>query len=70
LQEGWYWQRGTLEVRLTETATNRARGSRRWPIKTSARDRGSSLSRALDEADRILKKELRGTVVGFATAKP
>jgi hypothetical protein len=70
LQEGWYWQRGTLEVRLTETATNRARGSQRWPIKTSARDRASSRSRALDEADRILKKELRGTVVGFATAKP
>jgi LPP20 lipoprotein len=70
LQEGWYWQRGTLEVRLTEAATNRARGSQRWPIKTSARDKASSQSRVLDEADKILKNDLRDTIVGFATAKP
>jgi hypothetical protein len=70
LQEGWYWQRGTLEVRLTEAATNRVRGSQRWPIKTSARDKASSQSRALDEADKILKQDLRATIVGFATAKP
>ena len=65
LQEGWYWQRGTLEVRLTEAATNRVRGSQRWPIKTSARDKASSQSRALDEADKILKQDLRATIVGF-----
>jgi hypothetical protein len=70
LQEGWYWQRGTLEVRLTEAATNRVRGSQRWPIKTSARDQPSSQSRALDEADKILKQDLRATVIGFASAKP
>jgi hypothetical protein len=69
LQEGWYWQRGTLEVRLTEAATNRVRGSQRWPVKASARDKASSQSRALDEADRILKQDLRATVVGFASAK-
>lgn len=70
LQEGWYWQRGTLDVRLTEAAYSRVRGNQRWPIKTSARDRASSRSRALDEADKILKAELRSTVIGFATAKP
>jgi hypothetical protein len=70
LQEGWYWQRGTLEVRLTETAGNRVRGSQRWPIKSSARDQASSQSRALDEADKLLKNELRAAIVGFATAKP
>lgn len=69
LQEGWYWQRGTLEVRLTDAATNRARGSQRWPIKTSARDKASSQSRTLDEADMILKNDLRAAIIGFATAK-
>ena len=70
LQEGWYWQRGTLEVRLTEASTNRVRGGQRWPIKTSARDKASSQSRALDEVDKLLKQDLRATIVGFASAKP
>jgi len=70
LQEGWYWQRGTLEVRLTDAASNRVRGSQRWPIKTSARDKANSQSRTLDEADKLLKQDLRATIVGFAIAKP
>lgn len=66
LQDGWYWQRGTLELRLVESASNRVRGSKRWPIKTSALAREGAVKRALDQADAILKKELRATIIGFA----
>lgn len=65
-QEGWYWQRGTLEVRLIETATQRVRGTQRWSIKASALAREGAVQRALGQVDQILKKELRSTLIGFA----
>lgn len=66
LREGWYWQRGTMEVTLREIAADRVRGSRRWDIKASAQDHPVSRQRALDQAAAILKKELRETLIGFA----
>jgi LPP20 lipoprotein len=68
-RDGWYWQRGTMEVTLTESANGRVRGTRRWDIKTSATDRDSAVRRALDEADALLKKELGPTIIGMATGK-
>ena len=67
LRDGWYWQRGALEVTLRETAANRVRGSRRWDIKVSAQDHAVSRQRALDQVAAILGRELRETVVGFAS---
>jgi hypothetical protein len=67
LRDGWYWQRGVLEVTLRETAADRVRGSRRWDIKSSAQDRAVSRQRALDQAATLLKKELRQTLIGFAS---
>jgi len=67
LIEGWYWTRGTLEVQLTEAASGKVRGSRRWEVKGSGRDKGTAKRRALDQADEILKRELRPTILGFAT---
>jgi hypothetical protein len=69
LKEGWYWQRGNLEISLTETATGRVRGTQRWPIKGTAMDKESALRRALDEADAVLKKELGATIIGMATSR-
>ncbi|MCR4332265.1 MAG: LPP20 family lipoprotein [Sulfuricaulis sp.] len=66
LRDGWYWQRGALEVTLREVAANRVRGSRRWDIKVSAQDRAVSRQRALDQAAALLKKDLRETLTGFA----
>ena len=65
-QDGWYWRRGTLEIRLIELANNRVRGTQRWPIKSSALTSEAAARRALDQADAILKKELRQTLIGFA----
>jgi len=67
-QEGWYWQRGVLEINLSETATNRVRGTRRWTIKGNAPDRESAVKRAVNQADAVLKQELRTAIIGMATS--
>ncbi len=65
LQDGWYWQRGNLEVTLTEAGNGRVRGTKRWPIKSSAQDRKSSIERALGQADTVLKQELRSAIIAM-----
>lgn len=69
LKDGWYWQRGDLEISLSEFATGRVRGSQRWPIKGNAPDKATALRRALDEADAVLKKELGKAIVGMAISQ-
>ena len=69
LKEGWYWQRGNLEISVSEAATGRVRGTQRWPIKSSAAEKSTAIRRALDEADAILKKELGATIIGMATSR-
>jgi hypothetical protein len=66
LIEGWFWMRGTLEVHLTEAAGGKVRGNKRWEIKTSSPQKATAQRRALDEADAVLKKELRPTILRFA----
>ncbi len=68
-RDGWYWQRGTIEVTLTEAANGRVRGTRRWDIKESATDRDSAAKRALDQADALLKKELGPAILGMAVSQ-
>jgi hypothetical protein len=69
MKEGWYWQRGVLEITLQETATNRVRGTRRWNIKGNAQDRATAEKRALNQADAILKQELREAIIGMANSR-
>ena len=69
LKDGWYWQRGNLEISLSDVATGRVRGSQRWPIKSNATDKGTALSRALDEANTVLRKELGKAIVGMAISQ-
>ena len=66
-QEGWYWQRGVLDVALSEKATGRVRGTKRWTIKSNAPDRASAVKRALNQVDAALKQELRGAIIDMAT---
>jgi len=67
LQSGWYWQRGVLEVSLSEAATGRVRGTKRWAVKSSAPDRDSAVKRALSQADNLLKKELRPAIIDMVS---
>ena len=66
LIQGWFWMRGTLEVHLAEAASGKVRGNRRWEIKTSSGQKATAQRRALDEADAVLKKELRPAILRFA----
>jgi LPP20 lipoprotein len=67
-QAGWYWQRGVLEVSLSEAATSRMRGTKRWNVKSSAPDKETAVKRALNEADAILKQELRTTIIDMVNS--
>jgi len=67
--DGVYWQRGTLEVTLKDVVSNNVRGTQRWTVKASARDRASAVDRAVDESNKILRADLRPTVLGFMIAK-
>lgn len=69
MKDGWYWQRGVLEVNLTETANNRVRGTKRWNIKGNATDQAGAIKRALNQADMVLKQELRDVVIGIASSR-
>ena len=67
-QKGWFWQRGDLEIILSEAATGRVRGTRRWTIKSSAPDQESAAKRALDQTDTILKQELRTAIIDMVNS--
>lgn len=66
--QGWYWQRGTLEVSLLDPSTKQSHGSQRWPIKTSSQNKALSEKRVRDEINSILNKELRKSLIQFASA--
>jgi LPP20 lipoprotein len=67
-QSGWYWQRGVLEVNLSEAATGRVRGTKRWNVKSSAPDKETAAKRALNQTDTILKQELRTTIIDMVNS--
>ncbi len=68
-KEGWYWQRGTLEVTLSDAASGRVRGTKRWSVKGNAPDKETAVRRAMDQADSILKQELGTAIVGMMIAR-
>lgn len=69
VQDGWYWQRGVLEIALSEKATDRVRGTRRWNIKSNAPDKESTAKRALSQADTLLKQELQKAIIEMANGR-
>lgn len=67
-RDGWNWMRGTLEVSLVERQSGRVRGSRTWPLKASAQEATTAKSRVLQEAEKVLKQELRPAIIEFASS--
>lgn len=65
-KEGWYWQRGMLNVDLAD-AGGTVLGNRSWPFKVSATQRQQLNGRMQAVIDSTLKKDLKTTVLGFAT---
>jgi len=68
-QEGWYWQRGVLDISLSEKATGRVRGTKRWTVKSNAPDKETAIKRALSQADAVLKQELRAVIIEMANSR-
>lgn len=68
LKDGWYWQRGVLEITLSESATGRVRGTKRWNIKGNAPDQGGATKRTLNHVDKLMKQELRTAIIHMATS--
>ncbi len=66
--DGWNWVRATVEVSLVEKASGRVRGSKTWPVKASAKDTKTARKRTLIEIEKLLKEELRSTIVEFAAS--
>ena len=67
-RENWNWVRATVEVSLVEKASGRVRGSKTWPVKSSAQDAPTARSRALIEVEKLFKQELRSAIIEFAAS--
>jgi len=67
-RENWNWVRATVEVALVEKSSGRVRGSKTWPVKSSAQDAPTARSRALLEVERVFKNELRSAIIEFASS--
>ncbi len=68
-KKGWNWQRGTLEINLLDPVTKKSLGTQRWPVKVSSQNKATSQKRVLDKINVILNKELRKSLVQFASAR-
>lgn len=66
--QGWYWQRGSLDISLLDPATKQSRGNQHWSIKISSQNKALSEKRVRDKINSILNKKLRQTLIKFASA--
>ena len=66
LKAGWYWLRGTLNLQLAKP-DGTVLGNKSWPMKVSAVQQSQLGSRMRAEVDEKLKKELKNSVLEFAT---
>jgi len=66
-RDGWKWMSGVVEVRLVESRTSRNRGKIRWSIQAAGKTKEQAQQRVSAKIDSLLKAEMRGTIVKFAT---
>jgi len=67
-REGWFWMRGTLNIRLTNPE-GAVLGNKSWPLKVSALQENQLKQRMLGEVENKLDTGLKSTVLGFATGE-
>jgi len=66
--QGWYWQRGTLEISLLDPATKKSYGSQQWSIKASSQKKALAKKRVRDKINSILNNEIRQILIQFSSA--
>lgn len=64
-EKGWIWLRGTLQLTLRDK-NDQDVGVQRWPLKAASTTLEQSEQRLLSDIDKMLKQELRSSVLGFA----
>ncbi len=64
-QSGWYWIRGTLQLKLVDNAGDDV-GVERWELKASSTTIERTQQRLLSDIEVLLKDELRPALLGFA----
>lgn len=67
-RDGWKWMHAVVEVKLVESRTGRNRGKVRWSIDAAGKTREEAKLRIVNKVDALLKSEMRGTIVKFATS--
>lgn len=67
LRDGWYWSRGVLKVTLKERNSGRERGTVSWAMKASGRSNSDAEQRIAVKTDSLLKRQIRASIVKFAT---
>lgn len=66
-RDGWKWMHAVVEIRLIESRTGRNRGKVRWSIDAAGKTTEQAKLRIVNKVDALLKSEMRGTIVKFAT---
>jgi len=66
-RDGWKWMNGVVEIKLVEARTSRNRGKIRWSIQAAGKTLAQAQQRVVSKIDALLKAEMRGTIVKFAT---
>lgn len=66
-ESGWNWQRGTVEVNLSDK-NGKSLGVQRWPFKVSATTEERARQRLTDAINETLQRELRAALLSFAPA--
>lgn len=64
-KQGWMWVRASLDINLQDAKTGQSRGSHRWDFKESAQSVASAKKRVKSKVDKILKTELKDTIISF-----
>ena len=66
-RDGWKWMHAVVEIKLIESRTGRNRGKVRWSIDAAGKTPEEAKLRISNKVDALLKSEMRGTIVKFAT---
>ncbi len=64
-KQGWYWLRGTLEIKLVRKSDEVTVGTYSWPIKVAAQQDGVAAQRARQKFEQLLNSELRQVIIDF-----
>lgn len=62
-QEGWYWLRGIMELRLRDAQSGQVRSLSRWPLKTAGQTRQQAEMRLKSEGLKILKEQIKNILL-------